>query len=378
MISRKSSGTGGKNSVRGVGSRLWRLLAFVLAAAFLLAACGKKSSPGKGDGGESSDVNGPGASSSAPAEEPGDGADGEGTDEPVDSEPADDGEDGDDYVDDGGDNGGEDEEDDGADDMSNAEITGYDLHELLKANRRLIATLEAIDTVPFPTLEEAGKTPQGGYFDGRYYYQAFINIVNTGDEADNEDVVVKYDTVTKKIVAQSEILKMSHANDITYNPKTNRFIVTHCMGTTSSKITVLTPDLKPDGDPIDVGFAIAAISYNAARDQYVALTGQTFIILDKDFKRVNVYDPTTRTAGYTTQGISSDDQYIYFLFYQQNVIAVYDWDGNFISIIELETLGCEGENISIIGNDIYVGGRVSSLDIFKITSMRIEPEEEEE
>ncbi len=339
----------GRGSARG--ARIRTLLVFFLAAAVFMTACG-----GKGDSSKKSDEggssSGKGSATSTSGKKPSADTDDAQT-------------------------GASDGQQAEGEYKVGEEIKNYNLHKIMGSNRRLIATLEEVDSVPFPTVPGCGKAPQGGYFDGRYYYQAFCNIVDYGYEVENEDVIVKYDTVTKQIVDQSPLLKMSHANDITYNPKTDRFLVTHCMGPQNSIVTILTSDLEFERT-VDLGFSTGAITYNASRDQYVALaSGQAFVILDANFQRVEVYDPTTRTAGYTTQGISSDDNYIYHLFYQQSVISVYDWNGNFVSIIELENLGCEGENVSVIGDDIYVGGGTSGpFNVYKVTSLRIEPEEE--
>jgi hypothetical protein len=69
-----------------------------------------------------------------------------------------------------------------------------------------------------------------------------------------------------------------------------------------------------------------------------------------------------------TQGIGSDDNYVYCVLYEPNVIIVYDWYGNYVSIIELGTdfFGQEPENISVIDDTIYVTAVESGACLYKI------------
>ena len=51
-----------------------------------------------------------------------------------------------------------------------------------------------------------------------------------------------------------------------------------------------------------------------------------------------------------------------------NVLSVYDWDGNLITVIELSVGSIEPENISVIGDGIYItcaGG--GGAQIYKVT-----------
>lgn len=249
----------------------------------------------------------------------------------------------------------------------------YDLHEMVSSYKSLVATTEHVETI---TTNHGGPTNQGGYTDGKYYWQSFITMVGwgqVGGEVDNEVTIVKYDMETDSIVKESEKLRLNHCNDLTYNSKTGKIYVCNATGR-KNIVSILNPDtLEVEGE-IDLGFEIFSISYNESRDQYVVgiAGGQTFRLLDAEFKTAGeIYDPTTRTVGYTTQGCSSDDDYIYFVLYKENVINVYDWDGNFVSWIKLDlTNDIEPENISVVGDDIYIGTNGSG--IYKIKTIEIE------
>ncbi len=76
---------------------------------------------------------------------------------------------------------------------------------------------------------------------------------------------------------------------------------------------------------------------------------------------------------------------IHTITYDENVITVYDWDGNYVSLIHLDILGGEEpENISVVGDDIYVatlvdGGtairKLTSVEMFTVSAVRIKESE---
>lgn len=252
----------------------------------------------------------------------------------------------------------------------------YDLHKLVSENKSLVATTEIVGRMEIPAGTEF---VQGGYTDGKYYYQAFIRRDNASGEVENEDVVVKYDMQTKQVVKESEKLKLNHCNDFTYNAKTGKLYICNATGR-KNIVSIMNPETLEIEGEIDLGFEIFSINYNEKRDMYVVgiAGGQTFRFLDAEFRIASdIFDPTTRTINYTTQGNTSDDDYIYFVLYKENVITVYDWDGNFVSWIKTDIpKTAEPENISVVGNDIYMGVSVdehSAQNIFKIKTLK--PEE---
>ena len=74
----------------------------------------------------------------------------------------------------------------------------------------------------------------------------------------------------------------------------------------------------------------------------------------EEYKAQLTEDKTSYTA-YITQGIACDDNYIYCVLDKPDVIVVYDWFGCFVTKIDLSNVvDYEPENISIVGNSIYV------------------------
>lgn len=271
--------------------------------------------------------------------------------------------------------GAEEQPNDGQEVLEKTEKNGedYELKELLRSNKSLVATTEIIGHVPFPKV---GKVCQGGYTDGKYFYQAFIIAKTDSGEVDNDVTVVKYDIENESVVKESAVLKLNHCNDFTYNPKLGKLLVCNATGR-KNIVSIMDPDTLEIEGEVDLGFEIFSINYNESRNQYVVgiAGGQTFRILDAEFQIASdIYDPTTRAIGYITQGNACDDNFIYFVLYQENVITVYDWDGNFVSWINLDIPNAvEPENISVIGNDIYIGGSGNGHEIYKIKTLR--PEE---
>lgn len=83
-----------------------------------------------------------------------------------------------------------------------------------------------------------------------------------------------------------------------------------------------------------------------------------------------IYQPTELTTGYTTRGATSDENFIYFVLYNQNVITVYDWDGNFVTLIKL-TVDGEPENLSVVDDTIYVAtGHAGTTVVYKLVKFR--------
>lgn len=258
------------------------------------------------------------------------------------------------------------------------------------------------------------SSQQGGCTDGTYWYQAFVNADPNGDndESDNKTLIVKTDLNGNKI-RTSDYLALSHTNDITYNEdlyyyndegefKQGVLVICHNAPNRSrvsfmnkEDLSIIEPSAIYDADGkqmvwnitgtetestsetaayMEIGYKIWSIDYNATLQKYVvgcSNEGQGFRILNADFSDAygKAFTPTDKTTGYTTQGVGSDDGYIYFILYygstctntnySGHVIAVYDWNGKFVTVIEIPTDSIskttEPENLSIYNNAIYIG-----------------------
>ena len=239
-------------------------------------------------------------------------------------------------------------------------------------SKNLTADVEEVLNIKVPVA--GAKTPQGGYCDGQYYYQIFIDRDYENNETDNKDYIVKADMKTGKVVKTSGALAMNHANDIAYNPKTNKLYVVH-NNPNRTYVSVVDPDTLEITDRVELPLRIYCMDYNEKHNLYVVgvAGGQSFRFLDENFKEVgNIHSPTNSTNGYTTQGMSCDDDFIYFVLYKENVITVYDWDGKFMSVVHFDVGSIEPENISSVGGDLYVGCAKSGTTVFLVTPKEAE------
>jgi len=241
--------------------------------------------------------------------------------------------------------------------------------EIIPTADTLSSTAEKLLTVKAP--DDKSKTVQGGYTDGKYHYQAFIQKDTASNEQNNVDVIVKTDLATGEVVKTSGPLPLNHANDITYNPKIDKLVVVH-NNPNRTKVSYVDPETLEMTETVTIPYSIYSIHYSETYDRYVVglSGGQSFTFLDGNLKRISgttAAKPTPRTTGYTTQGVTADDNYIYFVLYNQNVITVYDWDFNFVTLIEMDLGKVEPENLSIVGNDLYVVTTGGGAAIWRVT-----------
>ena len=243
----------------------------------------------------------------------------------------------------------------------------FDMTQLINKNDSYTTTYEKLFDI---NNVDGYKIMQGGCTDGRYLYMAMEN--QTFPEGSHHSYIYKYDIATMKQVARSEALPLDHSNDICYNPDTGLLVVVH-NAPNRNKISFVDPDTLTVTETRIIGFEIFAISYCQERQQYVIglSHGQNFAILDTDFKRVFLC--TVNSTGYTTQGMECDNDFIYFVQYNQNVIMIYDWEGNLVKRVDMTLTGVEPENICLVDDTFYIGcnnskwtgGIVYSLKIVK-------------
>ena len=228
-----------------------------------------------------------------------------------------------------------------------------------KCDQRYAAT--ATERFCVRTPLETNKNIQGGCSDGeKYYYQVFMRREDVFNQEHNEVRIAKIDMETLEIVKLSRNLWLHHANDITYNPKTNKLIV--CNNKPHRNwLTVLDPETLEMERTIELSVEIFGITYNEKRDIYAAgiSFGKSFCMLDASFRVIDdkIYAPSPLTERYTNQGIGSDDDFIYFAFWDaktlrddpenfQSTVAAYRWNGEFAGFIDFDIGPREPENIS--------------------------------
>ena len=254
----------------------------------------------------------------------------------------------------------------------------YALDIALRSSNTLQATTSLVSTILGPSKAWA----QGGYTaDGKYYYQAFIVKDTASNEANNTVTLVKWDMENGVPLKEVSNVVLNHANDITYNPNLNQFIVCHNKPFLSKVSFVDAETLEVVGYKM-LAYDIYCIDFNAERNEYVVgvCGGPTIRILDENLNhKRGPYQPTRRTDGYVLQGVACDKNYIYFNLYKQNVITVYDWSGNFITLIKLDVGSIEPENISVVNDVIYVccGVAKGKAEVYRIDDLTALPPEDE-
>ncbi len=192
---------------------------------------------------------------------------------------------------------------------------------------------------------------QGGGTDGKYLYFAHATWVKDNVQT---AIIGKYDPATGELLATSEEMPIDHANDITYNPKTGMLIVVH-NAPNRQLISFVNPETLEYLGTKDIGQEIYCMSYNEKRDQYAVgkSGGMDFAILDADFN--TVADHIAVNTRYTTQGMESDDDYLYFVLHHRHCIMKYDWEGHFIDYITIDHEGDEPENLMFVNGRLYIG-----------------------
>ena len=195
---------------------------------------------------------------------------------------------------------------------------------------------------------------QGGGTDGKYLYFAHVTWVKDDIQT---GIICKYDPETGELIKKSEEMPIDHANDITYNPKTGMLIVVH-NAPNRRFISYLNPETLEYLGSHDIGNEIYCMSYNEQRDAYIVgkSGGMDFALLDADF--IKQQDFVSANTRYVTQGMETDDDFIYFILHRLPCITKYDWDGNFVEYIPLDRKSDEPENIMFVGGKLYLGYNV--------------------
>ncbi len=244
----------------------------------------------------------------------------------------------------------------------NAQICAFDkdrnlTHKLLSEYSGHI--LECKPLYMVPAVSEECFILQGGGTDGRYLYLAMVTPKVDGYQ---DGHIIKLEPESGEVIKVGPRIKIDHANDITYNPKMGKLLVVHNVPH-CHWLSVVEPETLDVDRIIEMpGVPVYSVSYNAKRDCYAVgrSNGQGIGILDSDFKLINHYDfINTR---YITQGMTSDDDYIYFVQHAVNCVMKYDWEGNFIEYLPLSKRSGEPENIWFVNGKFYMAGSVFTAD----------------
>lgn len=192
------------------------------------------------------------------------------------------------------------------------------------------------------------KVGQGAASDGTFAYFALRNSNDTGS------VICKYRLDDGTFVANSEVLDLGHANDMTYDAAKKQLVVAH--GQSEGKIlTIVDPDTLAYIKDVNITHGAGAITYSVGRGSYaISQGGSTLHMLTAELKYTKSYSRITGT-GYTAQGMGSDESYIYFPMSgsKDNILQVYDWSGNYATTITIP-ISMESESMFWVNDTYYV------------------------
>jgi len=229
--------------------------------------------------------------------------------------------------------------------------------EMINETDQFSVTMELVGEVP---RMEDFRILQGGCVTEDYAWFIMTSEENADIYYMTKCYVLKYDRATMQEIKRSEVLNLGHGNDITYNPETNELYVPNCC---FRQVSVLDADTLEviDSKTFDI-MESYAIDYNVSSQSFVTnYGGGGMIFRDKDLKVTKVTkEPDTKLV---TQGICADDKYVYHVFWSpennleepDNMIFVFDWDGNLITKIPIGMNEYEPENISLVGDTFYIG-----------------------
>jgi len=163
---------------------------------------------------------------------------------------------------------------------------------------------------------------------------------------------------------------VEHGNGLTYNSRTNQFVVSHCKPSTN-RISILDHDTYAVLDVFDLPMPVLSIAYDEVGDRYVVghKDGVHFSVLDSEF---NIVATHTMVPEYTNnQDCDCDENFIYLLewdtdkLYSSNV-SVYDWDGNFVTSIVLKSMN-EVESMFHFDDRIIFPFYTKQADLYEAT-----------
>lgn len=220
---------------------------------------------------------------------------------------------------------------------------------------KIIANATALNS--YPNHGDFGKA-QGACTDGAYIYIILenTNVSEPGGYSQNSHYskIVKIDATTMETVMVSEPLLIDHGNDVAYNSKTGMLVVSNNTPNYRSLSFVNPETLELIEIIEDNELPMYAVEYNAKLDKYVVgISGcYDFAILDSELHVEQRF--TGKNTFATKQGITCDENYIYFLQYKDNLIVVYDWEGNYIRKITVKGVVSEPEAIFIIDGKFYI------------------------
>lgn len=245
--------------------------------------------------------------------------------------------------------------------LAEGELTMKDLN----ATDAFVISLKRVARLspPYTMEHKHYHVQQGAATDGKYAYTILEN------QVDKLCSIWKLDLNDFSVSEIKYGLDLDHGNDMTYNPVLGQLLVVHNKPR-YTRVSFVDPATLEILDAKTMPYQIYSMAYEPVRDQYIiGISGSyDFVILDKDFKRVQRFKGTN--TGLVKQGVDCDENYIYFpqctSDATRNVIMVYDWEGNFVTQIRVKSFQ-EIESLFHIGDDWYITFNAGGSYVYKAT-----------
>ena len=211
------------------------------------------------------------------------------------------------------------------------------------ADRAAFAVAEHVLTVPARDAEYS--IFQGGYFDGTHYYQALIR-----DDRPESKVFIRKIDLTGRTVAESAPLDLDHANNITFNPRIGRLLVSHCQSkgrNSYARYSLVDPKTLTVTESGDLPKPFFSMGYAADLDRYGSgeWDGCALDVWDGALRHLDsfaVEPPRT-----LSQGCYCDKTGMWFVRSSKGgcpcEIRLYDWSGKLLRAFPIEGLQAQGE-----------------------------------
>lgn len=205
---------------------------------------------------------------------------------------------------------------------------------------------------------------QGGGSDGKYAYVALIDKRTTPETG----IIYKYDMETWKRVAVSDTLPSAHTNDIAYDSKNNRLVISYCSSTDKYHgIVTVDADTLEFIEYIYAPTRSRGVCYLPDTNQYIFAVNYEYYLTDENFNTIR-----TIPDGYpqlTTQGVYCDGDLIYDARWdskaEYQIISVNSMSGKFIGAVPLYNIQGEPESLFRDGNS-FVMNCGGSMAFFRI------------
>ncbi len=202
---------------------------------------------------------------------------------------------------------------------------------------------------------------QGGCCSDKYIYQLMCGKVFSS--------IRVIDPKTWKTVSVARRLRVAHGNDMCWNSRTNEIVVVHNYPEVKT-ISVFDADTLHLKYRKKLGIGAYAIDYDPKRNVYYVCEtgGRRFARMSADFEIEKMFK--LDVSGHIRQGMAFYNDLLYMVLYRENIIKIFDTEGNYKGTYTLPVSKGEPENLSVFNGTFYItynkkkyrGGIIYRLD----------------